>query len=74
MQLCAYISTIICSNSRTAVPQVPHSPIFSLQIDPLPADPNILVNYPIVMMFDVVRNSVNKHFCIYTHRAIGSAH
>ena len=74
MQLCTCICTIICSNSRTAVPQIPSSPIFSLQIDPLPADPNTLVNYPIMMMFDVVCNSVNKIFCIYTHCTIGSTH
>ena len=43
------------SFSRTAVPQYPASPIFSLQIDPLPADPSILVNNPIMIMFDVVR-------------------
>ena len=40
---------------RTAVPQYPNSPILSLQIDPLPADPSALVNNPIMMMFDVVR-------------------
>ena len=40
---------------RTAVPQYPNSPILSLQIDPLPADPSTLVNNPILMMFDVVR-------------------
>ena len=40
---------------RTAVPQYPASPVFSLQIDPLPSDPSVLVNNPIVMMFDVVR-------------------
>ena len=40
---------------RTAVPQYPDSPVFSLQIDPLPPDPSVLVNNPIVMMFDVVR-------------------
>ena len=49
------------------MPQVPSSSIFSLQIDPLPADPNTLVNYPIMMMFDVVCNSVNKIFLyLYT--------
>ena len=44
---------------RTAVPQVRSSPIFSLQIDPLPTDPSNLVNNPILMMFDVVRKSLN---------------
>ena len=39
---------------RTIVPEVPVSPIFSLQINPLP-DLNILVENPIMMMFDVVR-------------------
>ena len=34
--------------------QFPASPIFSLQIDPLPADSSILANNPILMMFDVV--------------------
>ena len=46
-----YISaTFVC---RSAAPQVPASPIFSLQIDPLP-DPVILQNNPIMIMFDVV--------------------
>ena len=44
---------------RTAAPQVPASPIFSLQIDP-PPDPEILANNPIMMMFDVVRHYTDK--------------
>ena len=46
-----------CKFSRTALPQDPASPIFSLQIDPLP-DVNTLVRNPIMMMFDVVRQHV----------------
>ena len=38
---------------RSAVPQFPASPIFSLQIDPLP-DAAILKSSPIMMNFDVV--------------------
>ena len=49
---------------RTAVPQYPASPIFSLQINPLPADPNALVNNPILMMFDVVRQRMIKHLYV----------
>ena len=40
--------------SRTDAPQVPASPIFSLQINP-PPDPAALKSNPITMMFDVVR-------------------
>ena len=47
---------------RTAAPQVPASPIFSLQIDP-PPDPVALMNNPIMMMFDVVRLYITN--CYY---------
>ena len=40
---------------RTPVLQLPASPNFSLQIDPLPADSNSFINNPILMVFDVVR-------------------
>ena len=53
--MCTYETTFY----RTAVPKVPASPIFSLQMDPLPDDPNTLVNNPIMIMFDVVR-----YFCV----------
>ena len=52
--------------SRTAVPQVPASPIFSLQVDPLPSDPNSLVNNPIMIMFDVVGCDYSNGCCVYT--------
>ena len=47
---------------RTAAPQVPASPIFSLQIDP-PPDPVALMSNPIMMMFDVVRLYITN--CYY---------
>ena len=47
------------STYRSAAPEVPASPIFSVQMDP-PPDPVALVKNPIRMMFDVVRH------CIYT--------
>ena len=49
--------------------QFPASPIFSLQIDPLPADSSILANNPILMMFDVVSllaKNVHMHACTCT--------
>ena len=49
---------------RTAAPQVPASPIFSLQIDP-PPDPVALMNNPIMMMFDVVRQYHSKNLYKY---------
>ena len=50
-------SIILCSYIfRTAVPQLPASPIFSLQINPLP-DLSIILENPIMMMFDVVSYS-----------------
>ena len=36
------------------MPQVPGSPIFSLQINPSP-DSNALEDNPIIMVFDIVR-------------------
>ena len=42
---------------RTGAPQVPASPIFSLQIDP-PPDPDTLEKNPITMMFDVVKQCI----------------
>ena len=55
--MCMYVPTIfVC---RSAAPQVPASPIFSLQIEPVP-DPVILRNNPIMMMFDVVYTPLHK--------------
>ena len=51
----AYIS--IPYVHRSAVPQFPASPIFSLQIDPLP-DAATLKSSPIMMMFDVVGHCI----------------
>ena len=39
----------------TAIFQAPASPIFSLQIDPIPVDRNALLSDPIMIVFDVVR-------------------
>ena len=50
---------------RSAVPQFPASPIFSLQIDPLP-DAATLKSSPIMMMFDVVGHCT-IHKSQYSH-------
>ena len=42
---------------RTTTPQVPASPIFSLQIDP-PPDSATLEKNPITMIFDVVKQCI----------------
>ena len=47
-------SSYLSVTYRTTTPEVPVSPIFSLQMDP-PPDPVALVKNPIRMTFDVVR-------------------
>ena len=62
-----YINCNLCV--RTALPQVPASPIFSLQINPLP-DPSVLVKNPIVMMFDVVRKCCINQILLHSSRCV----
>ena len=51
---------------RTVVPQLPASPIFSLQINPSP-DSNTLAKNPIMMMFDVVSQYIIRTFATFMH-------
>ena len=67
MGMCVFKVLIVYCTSlhfRTIVSQVPASPIFSLQINPSP-DLIALVENPIMMIFDVVRQ---KYLHIYILR------
>ena len=69
MGMCVFKVFIVYCTSlhfRTIVSQVPASPIFSLQINPAP-DLIALVENPIMMIFDVVRQNYLHMYILHIH-------